>query len=245
MDAAGATCDNRGLMARISSSRRARALAVACACAGALMLAGCGGSGAQKSQAQALGSVSVLAGTAPLGSRLVSQSEIASTSDASAEQTFLRLWSLLQFEAWDRAATLFQPGLRTSLSDALLTQALSSGVLLWQSSKPVIRAAEVKEGTALIQFLIRTETGQVVPASISFERGREGWLVSYLPLLDFLLQRAAQQRAQGAIEPLATKPSPAAVRQGDDALLLQSAYREKLLNESAAARRVDRGQTGP
>src|SRR5205085_2399408 len=144
-----------------------------------------------------------------------------------------------------QATKLFQPGLRAAVGDALLTRALSSAVVLWQSSKPVIRSAELKGGAALVRFLTRTETGQVVATSISFERGREGWLGSYRPLLDCLLQRAAQLRAQGAIEPLATKPSLAAVRQGAEALVLQSAYREKLLKESAAARRVDRGLTGP
>jgi hypothetical protein len=232
-------------MLTISSSLRAPGLALAGACAAVALLAGCGGSGAQKSQAQALGNVSVLSATAPLSTRLVKQQEIASASDQAAVQTFLRLWSLLQFQAYDQATKMFQPGLRSAASDALLTQALSDSALVWQSGKPVIRSAEVKGPTALIRFFTRTETGQVVPTSISFERGHEGWLVSYLPLLDFLLQRGAQLRAQGAIEPLATKPAPAAVRQGADALLLQSAYRERLLKESAAARRADRGQTGP
>jgi hypothetical protein len=232
-------------MRTISWSHGARGLALVGACAGALLVAGCGGSGAQKSQAQALAGVSVLSSTAPLGDRLVKQSEIESASDTDAQQSLLKLWSLLQFQAWDQAAQLFQPGLRRAVSDALLTQALSSSVLLWQSSKPVIRTAELKGSTALIRFYTRSEAGQVVPASISFERGREGWLVSYFPLLDFLLQRAAQARAQGVIEPLASRPAPAAARAGNDALLLQSTYREKLFKESAAARRADRGLTGP
>jgi hypothetical protein len=238
-------CDNRRLMRTISSTPGARGLALAGACAGVMLLGGCGDKGAQQNQARALGNASVLSKTAPLADRLISESEIARASDAAAVQTFLRLWSLLQYQAWTRAADLFQPGLRKAVSDALLTQALSGNLLLWQSSKPVIRSAEVVKGVALIRFLTRNEAGQVVPTSISFERGRAGWLVAYFPALDFALQRAAQLRAQGVIEPLATKPSAAAVRQGADALLLQSTYRERLLRESAAAQRVDRGLTVP
>src|SRR4051812_15443810 len=76
-------CDNRRLMRTIGTSLAARGPALGVACAAvALLLAGCGGSGAQKSQAQALGNVSVLGATAPLSSRLVTDTEISKASDA-------------------------------------------------------------------------------------------------------------------------------------------------------------------
>jgi hypothetical protein len=231
-------------MRKFGSSRAAWGLAAAGACT-VLMIAGCGSDSAQRKQAQQLGNVSVLSSTAPLAERLVSEAEVAKASDTNAAQTFLRLWSLLQFQSWDGAAQLFQPGLRASVSEALLAQALQGYQLVWQSTKPAIRSAEIHGKTAVIKFLARSESGQVVPASISFERGRNGWLVSYFSMLDPALQRAAQLRAQGEIDPLATKPSLAAVRQGANALLLQSFYRERLLKESAAARARDRGLAGP
>src|ERR1700704_5453151 len=74
----------------------------ALACLSAVVALGCG-SGEQKHQAQQLENASILSGTAPLSKRLVKQSEIESPSDSAAQRSFLQLWSLLQFGAWDQA----------------------------------------------------------------------------------------------------------------------------------------------
>src|SRR5690349_19942267 len=81
---------------------------------------GCGAS-AQKREALQLKEASILSRTAPLGDRLITQAEISATSDTAAQQTFLRLWSLLQYCAWDDAARLFEPGLREATGLSLLT----------------------------------------------------------------------------------------------------------------------------
>jgi len=198
----------------------------------ALVAGGCGGS-AQQQQAQQLEGASILSSTAPLGDRLIKQSEIAGTGDAAAQQTFLRLWSLLQYQSWDQAATMFEPGLVEEIGSALLTQSLANDVIVWQATKPHIVSARVSGSTAVVTFLAREEDGSVAPASISFEKGEHGeWLVSYFSLLNPALQRVAQARTQAQIEPLATKPSKEAAREGTNALFLQGIYRERVLREA-------------
>jgi hypothetical protein len=200
----------------------------------AVLALGCGGS-TQKRQAQRLENVSVLSNTAPLSDRLVKQSEVRSASDTAAVRTFSQLWSLLQYQAWDQAEQLFQPGLREAIGASLLSQALAQNVVMWQATKPKIVTATSHGSTALITFLARNEAGTVVPASISFQQASGSWLVSYFSLLDGAIQRTVQRRTQAQIEPLATKPSPEAVRQGFAAMPLQSNYLER--QARAAAKR--------
>ena len=204
-------------------------------CAGAGLLLGCGDS-AQKREAQKLESASILSSTAPLSKRLVKQAEIEATSDSAAERTFLQLWSLLQYGAWDQAEELFQPGLREAIGPSLLAQALAQDILVWQATKPRIVGTRVTGSSVLITFLTRDEKNGIVPASISFERAKGVWLVSYLSMLDFAIQRSVQSRLQAQLEPLATKPSAEAVRQAAAAATLQSKYLERRLREKGPAR---------
>lgn len=190
------------------------------------LLAGCG-SGTQKHQAQRLENLSILSATAPLGDRLVKRSEVDSASDKNGVRTFLQLWSVLQYRAWDQAVAMFQPGLRDAIGPALLTGALAGDIIVWQATKPQIVSATVTNGTALIRFVARDETDNLLPASISLQRTEGSWHVSYFSLLDGALQRSVQLREQAAIEPLATKAAAEAVRQGNAAGSLQSAYLER------------------
>jgi hypothetical protein len=194
--------------------------------AGAVILAACGAA-AQKREAQRLEGVSIVPKTAPLNQRLVSKSEIDSASEAGARRTFLQLWSLLQFQAWDQAEELFEPGLRSAIGDSLLLLALEDNVIAWQATKPTIVSTRTAARTAAITFYARDELGNVIPASISFEGAPGSWHVSFFSMLNFALQRAAQLRAQAQIEPLATKPNAEAIRQGDNAARLQGTYLER------------------
>jgi hypothetical protein len=196
-----------------------------CVSASALVT-GCG-SGTQRQQAQRLGNLSILSATAPLGDRLVKRSEVDSASDTNGVRTFLQLWSLLQYRAWDHAVAMFQPGLREAIGPALLTGALAGDVIVWQATKPQIVSAAVTNGTALIRFVARDERDNLLPASISLQRTGGSWRVSYFSVLDGALQRSVQLREQAAIDPLATKAAAEAVRQGDAAGSLQSAYLER------------------
>lgn len=198
---------------------------------------GCSSS-ALKRQAQQLQSTSVLSKTAPLSERLVKPSEIASASDAAATRTFLQLWSLLQFQAWDRATLLFEPGLRNAIGPSLLAQALEDYVIVWQGTKPQIISARATGDKSLITFMSRNEAGDLMPGSISFQRVEGRWLVYFFSLLDPAIERTVQLRAQARIDPLATKPSPEAVRQGLAAGPLQSNYLERKLRAEAAKRRA-------
>jgi hypothetical protein len=210
-------------------------------CLAVAFAVGCGGGSSPKRQAQQLENMSVLSKTAPLSSRLIKQSQISATPDTAAERTFLQLWSLLQYQAWDQAEQLFQPGLRDAIGASLLAQALAQNAIAWQATKPHIVTASVHGPTALITFMARNEANAVVPASISFQQANGAWLVSYFSTLDGLIQRAVQQRTQAQIEPLATKPSAEAVRQGFSAIPLQSNYLE---GQARAATKQGRGRTG-
>lgn len=216
-------------------ARFALAPATIAAIVSATIALGCGES-AQKREARALERGSILANTAPLQQRLVKPSEIAAASDTAAQRTFLRLWSTLQFGAWDRAEQFFQPGLVSTIGAPLLAQALEQYVLVWQGTKPRIQTAAVSGGTATISFLVRNEQDRVVPASISFARSGGAWLVSYFSLLDGALQRAVQLRVQSELEPLGTKPSAEAVRKGNAAAALQSTYLERRRSAPAAGK---------
>jgi hypothetical protein len=205
---------------------------------------GCGDS-AQKREARALEGSSILSDTAPLQKRLIKQSEIAATPASAAQRTFMSLWSTLQFGGWDRAEQFFQPGLRSALGPATLAEALEQYALIWQGTKPRIVTARVSGKTATITFLARNEKDGVVPASISFVRSDGAWQVSYFSLLDGALQRAVQLRVQAELEPLGTKPSAEAVRQGNAAANLQSTYLERQLHSSAAAGEAGRAGRRP
>jgi hypothetical protein len=189
-------------------------------------LAACGTT-AQNHEAQQLESASILSKTAPLSQRLVTKADINSASETTAERTFLQLWSLLQFEVWDQAEELFEPGLRNAIGASLLALALEDNVIVWQATKPKIVSTHITEKTAVITFFARDEVDNVIPASISFEGAPGRWHVSYFSMLNFALQRAVQLRAQEQIEPLATKPNAEAIRQGDAAAALQGAYLER------------------
>src|SRR5205807_4017799 len=139
---------------------------------------------------------SIVSGTAPLKERLVTQAAISGASDAAAVRTFLRMWSLLQYGAWDQVEQNFQPSLRATIGPTLLAAALENDVIVWQATRPQIVAANVSNGRATISFFARDEQDNVKPASISFI-GREGkWRVSYFSLLNVALQRAAELHAQ-------------------------------------------------
>lgn len=222
-----------GVLGEASTTRQHHGVALtAVACLYAALILGCGAS-AQKHEAQRLENASILSGTAPLDKRLVKQSEIESASDSAAQRSFLQLWSLLQFGAWDQAEGLFQPGLRDTIGASLLAQALAQNLIIWQATKPRIVSARATGTTAVVSFLARDEKDSVVPASISFQRSRGVWLVSYFSPLDGAIQRAVQLRLQAQIDPLATKPSAEAVRQGDSAARLQSTYLERQLRATA------------
>lgn len=194
----------------------------------ALATAGCG-QGAQKREGQKLVNASVLSQTAPLSDRLVKQAEVDAASDSRAERTFLQLWSLLQFQAWDQAEQLFEPGLRDTLGASLLAQALENDVLVWQSTKPRIVSVRLANGTATISFLSRDEQGGVLPSAISFAGSPGRWRVSYFGLINPAIARTAEQRAQARVDPLATKPSPEAIAAANDAAKLQGNYLERKL----------------
>jgi len=198
-----------------------------------VIVSGCGSS-AQKREAQKLENASILSKTAPLGDRLLKQSEITSASDTAAQRTFLQLWSLLQFEAWAQAEQLFEPGLRSAIGVSLLAGAFENDIIVWQATKPQIVSARVAGTMATISFLARNEEGTVMPTSISFGGAPGAWRVAYFPLLNPAISRTAEQRAQARIEPLGTKPSPEAVRQGDSASNIQGTYLERRLAAESA-----------
>jgi hypothetical protein len=200
---------------------------------------GCGDS-AQKREAQKLEGASILSSTAPLSQRLIKQSEIQATPDSAAQRTFLRLWSTLQFEAWDQAEQFFQPGLRDTIGVAVLAQGLAQDGLIWQATKPRIVTARVTGETAAITFLARDEKDDVAPASISFTRTHGVWLVSFFSMLNGALQRAVQLRLQAQLEPLGSKPSADAIRQGSAAAALQSTYLERQLHATSAKGQAQR-----
>jgi hypothetical protein len=211
---------------RTAGHRPLRPAVLAASALSAAVLSGCG-EGGQTVQAQRLQSSSIVSNTTPLQDRLVKSSEIGSASDNDAVQTFLQFWSLLQFQAWDQAVELFQPGLRNTIGASLLAQALSQDLIVWQGTKPRIMSAATTGSTALIRFLARNEQDKVTPAAISFEGAPGSWRISYFSLLDGAMERAVQLRTQAQIEPLGTKAAPEAVRQGLAASRLQSTYLER------------------
>jgi hypothetical protein len=201
-----------------------------------VILVGCG-TGAQNLEARRLESVSILSKTAPLGDRLLQRSEINAASDADAVRTFLQLWSLLQFQSWDQAEQLFEPGLRSLISPPLLAAAFETDTSVWQATRPRIVSAKSSPGTATITFLARNEQGDVMPTAISFGGAPESWRVSYFGLLNPAIARAAQFRTQVQLDPLATKPSPEAVRQAYSAASLQGIYLERKFAGTGTARK--------
>lgn len=172
---------------------------------------------------------SILSKTAPLADRLIKPADIQNQSDAGGERTLLRLWSLLQYEAWDEAVSLFEPGLRSLLSPALLAASLENDVVVWQATKPQIVKTSVSGGIATLSFLARNEQDTVVPTSIALGGSPGAWRVAYFPLLNPAIARTEEMRVQSQVNPLATKPSPEAVRDAENASNIQAVYLERRL----------------
>ena len=105
-------------------ARRSRRIATLAGLSCTVIGVGCGNS-AQTREAQKLENTSVLSKTAPLGERLLKQSEINSVSDSAAVRTFLQLWSLLQFQAWDQAERLAR-ALRARVDEGNFVDPLTS-----------------------------------------------------------------------------------------------------------------------
>src|SRR5437870_2885774 len=101
------------------------------------ILAGCSSS-AQKREAQKLERLGIVSNTAPLPERLVTQAEVNSASDTAAVQTFLHMWSVLQFVATDQVEEIFEPELRQLIGPSLLAAAIEGEVIIWQATKPKI-----------------------------------------------------------------------------------------------------------
>jgi hypothetical protein len=224
-------CDNARAVRPTAPRFAPAAMALACAA----IVAGCGTS-SQNREARQLEAGGVLSRTTPVGERLVAPSEISAASDRYGVRTFLHFWSLLQYGAVDRAELLFAPDLRHLVGAELLGQALASNLLIWQGTKPRIVAANGSATSVTIMFQARDETDKLLPGSITLRGGEGRWQIAYFSLLDFALQRAVQLRVQANIEPLATKPNPEAVRQGDAASAIQSTYLERLLRTEAASK---------
>lgn len=220
-------------MTPIERSLRMPWIILFCVSAAALS-AGCGGN-AQKREAQRLENLSIVSATSPLSDRLVKRSDVDAASEANGVRTFLQLWSLLQYRAWDQAVAMFQPGLREAIGPGLLTGALANEVLVWQATKPQIVSASQSNGTAFIKFLTRDEKDNLLPASISLRRGQGRWQVSYFSLLDGALQRSVAHSVQAAIDPLATKASAEAIRRGEAAGSLQSSYVQREVRKRGGA----------
>lgn len=213
-----------------------RCRAAACAFAAvALTAAGCGGA-AQKREEQKLEGKSILSKTAPLADRLIKSKEVQSASDAAGVRTFLRAWSLLQYEAWDEAVSLFEPGLRNLLSPALLVASLENDIAVWQATKPQIVKANVSGAIATISFLARNEQNAVVPTSVALGGSPGAWRIAYLPLLNPAIGRTQEMRVQSQVDPLATKPSPEAVRDAENASNVQAVYLERRLRAGVSAK---------
>jgi hypothetical protein len=188
----------------------------------ALLLPACGGSA--DDEARRVQTTSVIAKNDPVKKYLVTQAEIEHEASGGVRRAFLEYWSALQFQGWNEAAKTFEPGLRRYVGTDALIRALANQGGSYRSSRPDIQYTTTRGNSALIRYF-RVGADAPVATSISWTREGSGrWLISYDPLLDQALGDARQLEVQQNTDPLAQKPSAAAVRAGTRARRLQSQY---------------------
>lgn len=192
----------------------------------AAYLSACGGSSADD-EARQLNSASIIAKNEPVRRFMVSEQSIARAPAGSVKRAFLQYWSDLQFQAWRTASQSYAPGLRDAIGDDVLIRALANQGPSYLASKPVISSIKVSGDRALIRYF-RVKPDGATPASAEWMQTRDrSWVISFDPLLDPAVAQLRQLEVQQAIDPLAQKPIPAAVRVGNRARKLQSEYAGK------------------
>lgn len=210
--------------------RQGRAAVVVAVAAG---LAGCGGSAAE--EARRLQARSVLDGLSPIPRYAVTAAHMSRTPPASVERAFLQHWSKMQVRPGPTAARSFEPGLRRVVGEDLLALALARQGGAYRSSRPRIISARRDEDEALVVY-DRIDADATARESMTFARDRAGtWLIRHDPLLDQALAEAAEQRAQRALDPLAQRLLPAAIRAGTTARGLQRRYLAQLERRATRA----------
>lgn len=202
-------------------ARRLTAIVVA-----ATGLAGCGGSAAD--EARRLQAKSVIEQLAPVQRYAVSRSQVTRLPAGTVERAFFRHWHTMQRHAGEAAARGFEPGLRRFVGMDLLGPALLRAGGTYRSARPRIASVRGGEAEALVVY-DRITADAATRESMTFSRDPTGsWLIRHDPLLDQPLAEAAEHAVQVALDPLAQKLRPAAIRAGTRARGLQDAYLTQL-----------------
>lgn len=202
--------------------------------ASTLMLAGCGGSA--DDEARRLQTRSVIATNDPVQRYLVSRAAIEKAPRGSVQRAFLQYWSDLQFQAYDAASFAYEPGLRRLIGDDVLIRALASQGASYRSSRPDIVSSTTNGDRAQVRYF-RIGAQDTTPTSSSWTRDGTGrWLITYNPPLDQALADIRQLETQQAIDPLAQKSLPAAIRAGSRARKIQSEYAAQRRRSGSAGR---------
>jgi hypothetical protein len=147
-----------------------------------VVLTGGGCAGAAR-EARQLGSHSIVERTRPLARNQVKRSEIDASSDASGARTLLRFWSALQNGEFESAVGYIDGAYLNAVGASRLLSALRQLTPLWDSSKPTIKVAAIRGGTALVYFNVRDLRGKVGAAEVAFRRVGPTWRISFFSLL--------------------------------------------------------------
>jgi hypothetical protein len=192
----------------------------------ALLLAGCGGS--TDEAAQKLASRSVVDVAPPLRKTLVSQREIDASPPGSPRRDFLQYWSLLQYQAWPEATSLFEPGLLRTIGVVHLVQVFTAEGAYFRSVKPRVVGVDRHGNRATVRYVVQDLSGKETPRSISWQRSSGHWRIVYDPFLDAPLRDAVQHATQISIDPTPPTVADEAVKAGEDAATRQASYLRSL-----------------
>lgn len=206
------------------STTKLVAVLAATACGVVPAMSGCGSGEAH--EARQLSGMSILQSAKPLGSHLVTKTDIQASSDATGVKTLMEFWQALQYQDYESATNFFYPGLANFIGVAQLALALRNEAPLWASTQPVIVESSDADGTARVTFVIHNLTGNVIPVTASFRRLGSVWRINYLTLLDEALRSWAQLSTQLSAAPSSSKSVKLGLAAGVQALQLQSLYLE-------------------
>lgn len=222
----------------MSTARLAAILAVA-TCGVALAMSGCGSGEAH--EARQLSGMSILQSAKPLGSNLVTRTDIQASSNAAGVKTLMEFWQALQYQDYESATNFFYPGLANFVGVAQLALALRNEAPLWASTRPTIVESSDVNDTARVTFVIHNLTGNVIPVTASFRRLGSVWKINYLTLLDEALRSWAQLSTQLRAAPSSSKSVKLGLAAGVQALQLQSLYleHERRSNSTTSVGRTD------
>jgi len=167
----------------------------------------------------------------------VTNQQIAAYPPDSPVHAFLSYWQSLQFQGWSGAVASFDPRYVHFVGEQTLVQAFEALAAYFRAAKPSIyTVTTLGHGLTEIRFEGTSAVARSLgPQSADLQHVHGVWRIEYDSILDQGFLASTEQTAQAIIDPAAQILSEKAIRAGQGAQHLQSAYLGTLVSTSPRA----------